>query len=476
MRAQRRTLAAAFGSAIQRQVDGIATTDDEERHVVQQRQGRVRETAQVAGVGMSVPLQRRVYLPLGGLGDSVPEPLPLSSVLSWLRAEKIEVNERQRAVLERWCVDGEEHIYNGMFDLRQLMRDVDAAPATTRTWQQGLDPQAFAWRKLLDSSTNKNLLLAADRVVIHLNVDAHVNGTLLNAAADFPVRLFRVGTSVHAVNLLGEGRLEELKSYLRAVGAPPVEFAPETPTSVVQHLGASLRMSAWPKSFHLSVMPISILNQVDLRSVVFRIDGRETRYPFACLQVINQGAQPTNHIVCGIHWANGMVVEHLLQAIDVYGRQLESVNLHGICGSLTPALARGQMVAPLGSVHSLSPEHPEIVHIRHNDIRIHGATFVMDHGHVTTILQETDENIMRLLHQQEIQTLEMEAYHLVKGMEATRYNGPVKIIFTISDIMTSPYENLNQPEVRDESTLLARKQRNKLVIEAFGLGESQSLD
>lgn len=431
-----------------------------------------------AAVGGATPIQRRLYLPTGADAEDQIEPLVLPYVLRVLRAEGIAVSDRQRAMLERWSTDGEEHIYHRMFDLQQMMHDADAdpgpstpLPADQRAWTQGLDPVAFAWRKL-GGENAKATLPGADRVVIHPNVDAKAQGQLLNARSDFPVRLFydQEKNIVHAVNILGRGREVELRSYLDMVGRFNVVEADETKTDVASYLKTALGIGMWPRQLNLSVMPISILDQIDPASVggmLFRNWGAP--YPMGWFTVKETGAF---HVVCDIRWANGAVVEELLAAIASQGIELESANLHGICGALTPALRRGDLVAPMGEIESLSPDHADRPWIRSNDVSIPGATYVMSHGHVSTIMEEDDESLARLLQDREVQTLEMEAYHFIRGLEAMGHRGYVRVVFTVSDVMTSPYENLGQPEERTDETLLARKTRNKAVIEAFGLGTS----
>jgi hypothetical protein len=439
------------------------------------------------------PVQRSIFLPLGidTTGTDEMESLTLEEVLSHLSEDGIQVHSMQRRVLERWSTDDDEHIYHALFDLPKMIRDIDLEiaerrqaidqiPAVERQWQQGLDPQAFAWRKLVSADTDRDLLLGAPRVVIHRDVDAAIDSVrVLNEASDFPVKLHLDDKNdVHAVKVLGAGRETELRSYLAMVGVTNVVLANESATDVREHLRAALKMDHWPKNIHLSIMPLSILRQLDYSKVSNPRGNPFDRYGYQILTVLaeRQTKGPTDereadqqHVVCDIVWANGAVVEHLLHAIHAKGIRLESANLHGICGALTWALRRGDMVVPRGRIESLSPEHRDGPFIPRNDVSIPGGTYVMDHGHVTTIMQEDDASLAFLLNEAEVHTVEMEAYHFVKGLEAMGHLGQIKIVFTVSDVMTSPHENLGNPEPKTSETFIARQRRNRVVMTAFGL-------
>lgn len=114
------------------------------------------------------------------------------------------------------------------------------------------------------------------------------------------------------------------------------------------------------------------------------------------------------------------------------------------------------MVIPRGRIYSLSPQHLEEVIIPRNDTEISEAMFVMDHGHVTSVLQEDNASIRNLLEVKKIHTLEMEAYHVIKKLTEMGYSGTINMVFTVSDIITSPQENITNPAERTQATAQAR--------------------
>ena len=72
----------------------------------------------------------------------------------------------------------------------------------------------------------------------------------------------------------------------------------------------------------------------------------------------------------------------------------------------------------------------------------------MDHGNVSSILEETDDGVRNLLLRKKIHVVEMEAYHLVKKLESMKYAGKLKIVFKIHDVVTSETENMSKSTLK----------------------------
>jgi len=248
------------------------------------------------------------------------------------------------------------------------------------------------------------------------------------------------------MNVLGEGRIKEAASYVKEIGIKNVEVkrSGESTEKIVENKIILAKGLVEGKKLDLSVMPLSSLlaaskaRRLGPLSWWSRFNGGDNDYQFAIIDLKGK-----LHFIADIRWANGILVKDLLSVLQSWHVSFESVNLYGIAGSLTSEIGPDTLVVPAGGhVHSLDPEHREPVHIT-NGIKLPGATLVMNHGNVSSILEETDQAVRELRLSKKVSVVEMEAYHLLQKLESMEYTGTVKIVFKIHDVVTSPKKNIS---------------------------------
>jgi hypothetical protein len=353
-----------------------------------------------------------------------------------------------------------------------------------------LKPHEFAFAKLLgkppmgqggDNPQARSLLLDANPIYIHRDITSIAqlgsgfNPLTLNS--DFPGQIYLKGTEAHIINLVSDSRLQELLHYLSAIGIKRERIhvsksKVDTQKLIAEQIGPALAQIKG-QDIDVSAMPISIVGQL-LREHQNQVQviATNTRsgplylvpYPYYLLSV-----NGNLHLVVDIKWANGEIVKDALEAVKQYAKSIKAVNLHGIAGSLNEDLKRNTLVMPQGGmVHSVLPGNkPVEIGKNVNPEPVEGVKVTVNHGHVTNILQEDDKTIKQL--QKQTATVEMEAHPLLQKLEEMKFTGTVRIIFTISDIVTSPEHNITQREEQTEQTMLQRMERNRIVIRAFKL-------
>lgn len=362
----------------------------------------------------------------------------------------------------------------------KMQRQVDQAKRMVeRDNKSYIDMDSYALYKLLGKDTDDNnyayrasCLKQATQATIYTNADIRPPGILLTRESDFPGEVYFSDPELFVVKIIGEGRLKEVKSYLEKVGIGNIVVvgSGEKDKTWIAKKIAPAKSLIENKGIDLSVMPVStIASDTDQTGILWsgHMYGTDRDYQF---EIITRKGKI--HFVADIRWANGVLVKSLLRVLQDWNVTLNAVNLYGIAGSLIPAIPPGSMVVPRGEIHSLDPEHADKpVRIPGNDAFIPGSVLTMDHGNVSSILEETSEGVKQLLLYRNIHVVEMEAYHLVKELNRMDYTGTLKIVFKIHDVVTSPQENISIPVPQNAQTLVAKRERDKIILEAFQISK-----
>ncbi len=477
-------------------------------HVVQQKQGRVKPTLQTKG-GMNVNDDTGLEKEADVMGSkalqmksSHSQYQQASAISDVFVFQLISTEEKQWFEVEWEGIEKElDHLYeldhkitleisDKLEDVRSLLgkapdkinRDLlRYRIAVVRNWMSTFTPkfdrEGLALFKLLgpsngaDFQQNAVLIRGAAQADIYINgMDYPGNlGTLLKPASDFPGAVYHRGGTISITHIVGTGRLKEAESYLKELGLENIRTIDcgSDPNEIVKHKLERAYEYINGKNVSLSIMPLSTLavanRRKDVEMVWSNRIGGDPDYQFEVVRV----KKDQIHFVADIKWANGILVKELLDVLDGWGVTFSSVNLFGIAGSLVPVLGPDTMVVPRGEIHSLDQHHAEPVSIPWNDVFIPGSMLTMDHGNVSSILEENAVGVKKLLDEKQIHVVEMEAYHLVRKLEEMEYTGKLKIVFKIHDVVTSETQNISISPPQNHGTLLAKQERDKLILEAF---------
>lgn len=334
------------------------------------------------------------------------------------------------------------------------------------------DRESFAFYKLLgsDGMRHSDSLKSATSAIIYRNGQPNISslGTLCTSRSDFPGQVYLDRSKVSIINILGDGRLKEAKSYLKEIGIKTGEIVDSgiKTDDIIKEKIKCAEIYIANKEVSLSIMPLSTIAQAKgkVKEIIWsNYIGGDSDYQFEIIHCY----KGKTHFIADIKWANGILVENLIQVLNDWKVRFESINLFGIAGSLIPILGPNTLVVPRGEIHSLDPDYDEPVSIPWNNAFIPGAMLTMDHGNVSSILEETDDGVRNLLLRKKIHVVEMEAYHLVKKLESMKYTGKLKIVFKIHDVVTSETENISIPTPQDARTLIAKQERDNIILEAF---------
>ncbi|MGQ9371019.1 hypothetical protein [Azospirillum sp. ST 5-10] len=304
------------------------------------------------------------------------------------------------------------------------------------------------------------------------------------AGPEFPVEAWATkdGTVVYYAGLLSVQRFHQYYSYLRQLGFEDKieqyldddeaeEALPADMVSAALEPWADY-LSKFPHvPVHLSIMPFSMIDAMGGHNGL-QILSCERPFCIA-YQATRDRSKQVLHLIVDIAWAHGEIAGLVVTALREEGIRPSAVNLHGICGSLTPAVGRDTMVVPSTQVVPASsglapvslphnqfssavprgPDQPTVFHTG-------------EHGHVYSLLEETPSTVGRLL-DKGVHTLEMESYFLARAFAKHGMPGTFRMAFTVSDVVTSAHENMTVPAERSDASWRRRTARNQHVLNQF---------
>lgn len=337
----------------------------------------------------------------------------------------------------------------------------------------GLDPVTYAGQKLAGQGSEHDLaarlvlIRTTPRIVLHRDrstITGLPGHTHVNEGSDFVGGVFHHASEgvLRVVNLAGDSAYEQTRTYLRVLGAEGRITTSRGRLDARQPVLAGIGHLRWYRDgpVGLSILPLSLVHPVllehrkrlkvlaqDLRFVAFVVDG-------------------SVQLAVEIAWANADLAGVLLDVLHERGVPLSAVNLHGICGSLDEKLGPGALVRPQGKVY---PERGGAPLELRNRSTVEAAAEVA-HGHVENVLHETPAQVEEFL-RLGVRTVEMEAYHVLRRLHQRGFTGTVRMVFSVIDVVTSDKQNLTEASksVKNDTTLKAKQDRNRLVLEDFAL-------
>lgn len=359
----------------------------------------------------------------------------------------------------------------------------DYNPESAKPYSPKFNTEDFALYKLLgkfqqdDASypERKSLLKNASKACIYLNSPIDINtvthgAKLLTSNNDFPGMVYESNRVLYITNIHGMGRAKEAESYLQCLTLARIEIisGDKTDEDIIEsRLGTdTIDTLKGISSIHLIIMPLSTLGTINKRR--YDITWRQVEYQHEWIKCYE-----TNKIyfVADIKWANGSLVTALINVLCKYCNIL-STDLYGTAGSLNSEIKPGMLVAPEGPFCSIDPEYrEEAQEIGNQAASIRGLTVTRGHGNVSSILDEDDLGVRELIYDN-IDTIDMEGYHLVRKLNEMKREGkeiPLRMIFRIYDLITSEESNITKPPVYNEETLRKKKEIDKRILHAFGL-------